>query len=208
MEMEQRKKLKLLAKGAEADVFMGEHAGIPSVFKIRNSKKYRVAELDEQLRTTRTKKEARLLHQAKAKGARCPTVLYVGKYEIVMEFMKGTLMRDSKKIDAIAAEVGMLLAKIHLAGITHGDFTPANVMMMDGKAKGVAVIDFGLGEFGTNDEERATDVLLMKKSIPNAAYKKFAAAYAKALGKAAGAVMARLGEIELRGRYVARGALG
>jgi len=197
----------LLAKGAEADVFSGELLGASVVFKVRKPKAYRIAGIDEPLRAGRTKKEARLLHQAKSGGALCPAVLRVGRYEIAMERMKGSMMREEKNegtVERIAGKAGILLAQIHEAKITHGDFTPANIIVDAGK---VAVIDFGLGEFGSDDEERATDILLMKKSISNRAYAAFLSAYCKARGAASRATLERLKEIELRGRYVVRGAL-
>ncbi len=200
-------KVKLMAKGAEADVFSGELLGAPVVFKVRKPKAYRIAGIDEPLRSQRTKKEARLLHQAKSGGALCPGVLRVGRYEIAMERMKGKLMREimeERKFATIAGKAGILLAQIHESKITHGDFTPANIIV-DGTA--VAVIDFGLGEFGSDDEERATDILLMKKSIPKNAYARFLSAYQKARGPSSKLTLERLKEIELRGRYVVRGAL-
>lgn len=198
--------MKLLAKGAEADVFAGSIANIPAVFKMRKPKAYRVKALDELIRATRTKKEARLLHAAKGAGAACPLVLSVGNYEIVMTRLKGKLMRelDERKLAAVAPAIGTLLASLHEAGITHGDFTPANVMV-DGQK--VAVIDFGLGEFTHDDEELATDLLLMKKSVPERAYWAFLRTYNRARGPKAKATLARLEEIEKRGRYVVRGAL-
>ncbi|VVC03905.1 KEOPS complex subunit Bud32 [Candidatus Burarchaeum australiense] len=198
---------RLIAKGAEADVFAGSIAGLPAVFKIRKPKAYRVKALDESLRLARTKKEARLLHAAKEAGARCPLVLSVGKYEIAMSRLPGRLMRklSGRDMAAISPAAGRLLASLHAAGISHGDFTPANIMV-DGRA--VSVIDFGLGEFTRQDEELATDVLLMKKSLPTEAYTGFLRAYKGARGRgAANATLARLEEIEKRGRYVVRGAL-
>ncbi len=198
--------LKLIAKGAEADVYMGSLAGMQAVFKMRKPKAYRVKALDEAIRSTRTKKEARLLHAAKEAGAACPLVLSVSNYEIGMTRMKGKLMRelDERKLAAVAPAVGTLLASLHEAGMTHGDFTPANIMV-DGRS--VAVIDFGLGEFTHNDEELATDLLLMKKSVPARAYGAFLRTYCKARGSSVNATLARLEEIEKRGRYVVRGAL-
>ena len=198
--------MKLMAKGAEADVYAGELAGLQAVFKMRKPKAYRVKALDEAIRATRTKKEARLLHAAKSAGAACPLVLSVGNYEIAMSRLAGKLMRelDERKLTTVAPVIGKLLASLHEAGITHGDFTPANIIV-DGSS--VSVIDFGLGEFTRDDEELATDLLLMKKSVPAAAYARFLRAYCKARGSSANATLARLEEIEKRGRYVVRGAL-
>src|SRR3989338_8086670 len=117
-----------LAKGAEADVYEGRLAGMPAIFKTRNQKAYRVGGLDKEIRESRTRKEARLLHAAKEAGARCPVVLSVGKHEIAMSRVRGRLMRGMgvSTMARICPEVGRLLASLHSAGICHGDFTPAN----------------------------------------------------------------------------------
>ncbi|MCK4714921.1 MAG: Kae1-associated serine/threonine protein kinase [Candidatus Aenigmarchaeota archaeon] len=198
--------MKLLAKGAEADVYEGSLVGMPAVFKIRKPKAYRVKVLDISIRTSRTRKEAKLLGAAKGAAVRCPLVLLVGTHEIVMSRIGGRLMMrmGKEKQRAISPSVGSLLAALHSAGICHGDFTPANVIV----EKGVAwVIDFGLGDFTREDEELATDVLLMKKSLHKQAYARFLRAYSKDRGRGAGATLKRLKEIEKRGRYVVRGAL-
>jgi len=197
---------KHIAKGAEADIYEGRLAGMPAVFKVRKPKAYRVRELDESIRTSRTRKEARLLHAAKQGGVQCPLVLAVSKYEIAMSRVEGRLMMkmDDAAKARVCPEVGLLLAALHEQGVSHGDFTPANILA---GRKGTWVIDFGLGEFTHENEELATDLLLMKKSLPAKAYAKFLHAYKKARGRKAEATLSRLKEIEKRGRYVIRGSL-
>ncbi len=197
---------KLVAKGAEADVYEGKLAGTRVMRKIRKSKAYRVKALDEKIRLSRTRKEARLLHSAKEAGVRCPLVLSVRRYEIAMSKLDGRLMMkvDARTAEQVCASAGTLLATLHSAGISHGDYTPANIVIRKGEAW---IIDFGLGEFTLDDEDFATDILLMKKSLSKRAYSKFKKAYCRSRGKRAGATLERLVEIEKRGRYVVRGAL-
>jgi Kae1-associated kinase Bud32 len=93
--------------------------------KKRVEKRYRVKELDEKLRQERTRSEARLLHKAKLAGIRCPTVLAVDVFEIIMSFVSGVRPKMSK---GEARECGGMLAQLHEADIIHGDYTPANII--------------------------------------------------------------------------------
>ncbi|MEM3399929.1 MAG: KEOPS complex kinase/ATPase Bud32 [Candidatus Micrarchaeia archaeon] len=190
--------MRIFAKGAEAVLYKGKLFGIPILVKSRLEKRYRIPQIDENLRKHRTRKEAILLHRAKACGVRCPYVFYVGKFDIVMEFLKGRLMRDSRITPSITREVGEYLAKLHRGGIIHGDYTPANILV----GKEIAVIDFGLGSFSTDIEDRATDVLLMKKSIPENMFRAFLDGYS--INADIQLILRQVEEIEKRGRYVVR----
>ena len=76
-------------KGAEAIVKLGKLIGKKVVIKDRIPKKYRIEEIDQKLRKERTKKEARLLHKAKLSGVKCPTVLEVEEFRLVLELLPG-----------------------------------------------------------------------------------------------------------------------
>ncbi|MBI5159089.1 Kae1-associated serine/threonine protein kinase [Candidatus Micrarchaeota archaeon] len=190
--------------GAEAELYGTDFLGERAVVKKRVEKKYRVKELDEKLRRTRTRTEARILGEAKKTGARVPTVLGVEEFDITMEFIKGKLLRDeleNKNISRTLKTVGEYLALLHDANIVHGDFTPANVIVDGNKA---TIIDFGLGGFSRETEEKAVDLLLMKKALADKKkYAKFIQAYEKK-AKNAEATLKQLEEIEQRGRYVVR----
>lgn len=195
---------KLLAWGAEAELYEADFLGEKAVVKRRVEKKYRVKELDEKLRRTRTRTEARILSEAKKTGARVPAVMGVEEYEITMEFIEGKLLRDDledKNISRTLSTIGSYLALLHDANITHGDFTPANVIVNRSNA---TIIDFGLGGFSREAEEKAVDLLLMKKALDDKKkYAKFIQAYEKKT-KNAEATLKQLEEIEKRGRYVVR----
>lgn len=173
------------------------------VLKERVRKGYRVPQLDERLRRLRTRNEAKLLHEAKRAGVLCPVVYSVSNYELITSFLEGELLLDALRRGdggAVLRATGEALARLHSAGIVHGDFTTANVMVGEGKAW---VIDFGLGEFSDALEEKAIDVLLMKRSLGDARrYGEFLKGY-RAYEKSA-AVLEKLKEIERRGRYVVR----
>ncbi|MBU0586871.1 Kae1-associated serine/threonine protein kinase, partial [Candidatus Micrarchaeota archaeon] len=154
-------------------------------------KTYRIPELDIRLRKERTKQEARLLHRAKIAGVSCPTVLFVDEFSIGMSRIKGKRPKMNAKE---MKEAGKILAKLHNANIIHGDFTPANLLLH----KGISVIDFGLGFFSSDIEDKAVDVLTIVKAIKN--QKEFLQAYS-AKAENAEKIIKRLEEVKKRARY-------
>ena len=160
-------------KGAESIVSQCDFLGEPAVEKNRIPKLYRDPVLDQRLRFVRTRLEARLLGKAKEFGVLCPLVFHVGKYGIVMQRLDGNMLHElmqaktfgDKELEAIFFASGALLAKIHGAGIAHGDYTPANVLV--NSEKNCYAIDFGLGKFSSRDEDKATDILSFLKATGN-----------------------------------------
>jgi Kae1-associated kinase Bud32 len=189
-----------LGEGAEAEVFVTRAFERDVVVKVRQEKKYRVGALDLSLRLSRTRREAKLMRKARAAGAGAPRIVALGKFSIYMEKLNGKLLKDCVVRKSEYGKVGALLAGMHNAGMVHGDFSPANVMVC---REGLRVIDFGLAEESGSAEERAIDLLLMKRSISGDCYEKFRRGYAE---KADGAreTLRRLSEVEKRGRYQVR----
>ncbi len=201
---------KIIGKGAEAEIRKERVFGKEVAVKDRIRKKYRIREIDHALRKNRTRVEARLLMEAKKAGVLCPIVYAVGEFEIAMEFVDGILLRNARA--GIAAkklfDAGAALAKLHSAGMVHGDYTPANIILRkrDGRA---CVIDFGLGAFSRDEEDRAMDLLVMKKSLGSERlFRAFASGYSSEDKKAAERALRQLDEVEKRGRYVVRAMMG
>ena len=190
-------------KGAEAILSKTSFLGLPAVEKLRVEKEYRECELDARIRGERTRREARLLARAKDAGVLCPVVYEIGKFSIIMKFIKGKMLNKELRKRRISAkeisEAARILALLHSAKIVHGDYTPANLM---NTPEGMAVIDFGLGSISTDAEDKATDIVMMKKAL-GADGEKFVSAYAKKDGKAS--VVRMVSEIEKRARYMERG---
>lgn len=188
-------------RGAEAILRKEKFCGKAVLVKERIRKKYRHPKLDERLRKTRTRIEARLLSKAKEGGIRCPLVYAVSDYGITMEKLPGELLSTRMKKQALSEhelnEIARMLASLHSLGIVHGDFTPANILV---HGKEISLIDFGLGGFSSDIEEKAIDVLTMKKALGKIG-DKFPPAYAK---YGSPSVVSRAKEIEKRGRYVVR----
>ena len=191
------------ARGAEAKLYDSSLLGSPVLIKERTAKRYRTASLDKSIRKSRAKNESRIMLKALAAGINVPKILSVGKFNIYMEKLQGKRLREAKlsKIDKkkIFKEIGRILSDMHAAGITHGDFTPANIMLCRNK---IYLIDFGLAALSNELEEKAVDVLLMEKNISNKEFSYFLIGYKK--NKEWKKVLNRTQEIKKRGRYQIR----
>jgi Kae1-associated kinase Bud32 len=192
---------KPISEGAESRIYPTEIFGIDAIAKVRGPKAYRVPLLDVSIRSTRTKKEAKIMALALSHGVRVPRLLGVSDYSIYMEKIHGNLMKDAKISGKQAEMAGTLLATLHNAGIVHGDFTPANILIgEDGK---LYLIDFGLSEISHGAEGRALDLLLIKRQMGVRLYTKFVKNYSQGVPSAR-EIIKRLAEIEKRGRYQTR----
>lgn len=187
-------------EGAESVTFTKDAYGKRLLFKVRQRKRYRVGELDERLRRSRTRSEARILSRLSESGLPVPTPVAVGTYTIVMTLLEGRLMRDVRIGPELLRGLGGVVRGMHGVGVVHGDLTPANILVSKGRPY---IIDFGLGLMTRSNEERALDLLLMKRSLGGREFRIFVGAYSKG-NKEAEAVMEKLAEIERRGRYSIR----
>jgi len=214
----------LIKKGAEADLYLEPFARVlysagdgKVVVKNRVPKRYRIPELDLQLRESRTALEAKLLSDAKRAGVPTPIVYEVDRIgmRIVMEFVDGRqvkLVLDKLKPAArreLCRTIGRQVARLHRAGMIHGDLTTSNMIVKpDGK---VYFVDFGLGEYDPSVEARGVDLHLLKRAlqsihfrIADDAYDEVLSGYRQEFGKKADEVIKRAEDIERRGRYVSK----
>jgi len=212
----------LIKKGAEANIYLENFSRIlhtagegKVIVKYRIKKSYRVSELDEQLRSSRTALEAKLFADAKLVGVPTPIVYEVDRVgmRIVMEFVDGRqvkLILDKLRPAArrkLCNVIGRQVARLHRAGIIHGDLTTSNMILTrDGK---VYFVDFGLGEYDPSLEAKGVDLHLLKRALQSIhfnvteeAYRAVIAGYTREFGKGAREVIKRVEEIEKRGRYI------
>jgi TP53 regulating kinase-like protein len=139
-----------------------------TVVKRRVEKDYRIKELDSILRKGRQRREIKVIEKLKQAGVPVPDVIASDeqKMELTLSFIKGPKVRDA--IDGapekFGAALGMLLAKMHMNGISHGDPTTSNFIWNDKEAK-VYVIDFGLSFFTAKTEDFAVDMHLLKQVL-------------------------------------------
>ncbi|MGC8694706.1 MAG: KEOPS complex kinase/ATPase Bud32 [Candidatus Micrarchaeia archaeon] len=194
-----------ISEGAEAFIYESNFINIKCIIKERIAKDYRNKILDEKLRKERTANEARIIALASSNNINTPFVLLVGKYSIMMNKIEGinlnVLMKENtlsdNHLENIIKESAKQLSLLHNINITHGDFTPANIVVDKDK---IYIIDFGLSKITSSIEDKAIDLLLMKRSLNKHLYSLFIEFYMKN-SKDAKKIVERLEEVEKRGRY-------
>jgi TP53 regulating kinase-like protein len=208
--------VKLLYRGAEADVFRGEWCGLPAVYKLRKPLLYRLPDLDKLIRSQRTVHEAQMIHQSKLAGVSTPHLYYLSPPEalLVMEHMEGDRLKTlllgagltGERVRTLGEAFGRSIARLHSAGIMHGDLTTSNVIV---NGDVLSLIDFGLAIHSQRLEDQAVDLRLIKETLTgahNSVSKPFMqsllSGYSSVLGSSrAEAATKKLAEIERRGRY-------
>lgn len=199
--------MKVLFQGAEASVFETSLFGEKCVLKKRENKSYRAKQLDEKIIAERTRQECQLLSKAKTAGIRIPAILFADKKkgEIFLENIIGKKVKDlgAKELEKNCGLIGKNIARLHDAGIIHGDLTTANMVLQKGK---LVLLDFGLGYFSDKVEDKATDLLVLKRTL-SAGHQKAKNAWKKTIKSyITNSVLGRqiidhIIEIEKRARY-------
>ena len=134
-------KQKLIAQGAEAKIFLSGNA----ITKDRIKKSYRIKELDDKIRKSRTKKEIKLLTKA-SQIINVPLPLTDSRggdwgsggaqTKLKIPFIKGEKLSEHldkfplKKQKQICRQVGQDIAKLHDNNIIHGDLTTSNMIFV------------------------------------------------------------------------------
>jgi TP53 regulating kinase-like protein len=202
--------LKLVKKGAEADIYVTIWNGLDSILKIRKKKDYRVHSLDMRIRTLRTIREAKMISETKSFGITTPLVYFVDekKCEIYLQLINGKLVQDLSlnKIIKICTEIGKIVGTLHKNGIMHGDLTTSNFILSN---QGLVILDFGLSQKTDKVDDYAIDLRLFKEVLNSAhaqivedAWLSFVLGYRKILGNMlTEKVLSHVSVIEKRGRY-------
>ena len=202
--------MKLLKKGAEADIYLTVWNGNKSILKIRKKKDYRNPTLDRRIREQRTIRESNVMSDVKSFGVCSPLVYYVDTKmsRIYMQYMEGKLVSDlpNQKVIKACKEIGKIVGALHKNGIMHGDLTTSNFLSMREK---VFVIDFGLSQRTHKVEDHAIDLRLFKEILNSAhadimekSWAEFLKGYKKVLGSSRqNRVLSQVSVIESRGRY-------
>ena len=155
-------------QGAEAVLKKTSYLGMDSVLKERQQKKYRHAKLDEKIRKERTSIEARLINRAKTAGVRTPAIYSIDRKgtAILMEVVEGRRKKENlnkkKNNKELLKELGKNIAALHNGSIIHGDLTTSNIILHNKK---LVFVDFGLGYNSSKNEDKATDLLVFKKTF-------------------------------------------
>ncbi len=155
--------------GAEAFLIKDSWFGFTVIRKVRPVKEYRIPQIDKELRRARTILESRLLIAAKNAGVRTPYVYSVDieNTTIIMEYIEGIQMKEllyrtisENEKFVMVEEIGKELGKLHFQDIIHGDITTSNIVVCDNR---FVFLDFGLGKISKAVEDKAVDLLLIKK---------------------------------------------
>ena len=197
-------KKQIIARGAEA-ILIKEN---DFLIKDRIKKGYRLSCLDEKLRKSRTKSEAKLLEKSSNLIA-VPEILESdGKEKIKMQFIEGKRLSDYLDFltnpEKICEEIGKSIAKLHDADIIHGDLTTSNMILSE-KDNKVFFIDFGLSFISKRIEDKAVDIHLLKQALEAKHFSKWKKLFNVILknynpeNKAK--ILQQLKKVESRGRY-------
>lgn len=220
--------MKLIRKGAEADLYLHEWHGLQAIIKRRVRKKYRHRSLDLRIRRYRTVHEAQMIHEARKAGVPTPIVYEVDKdhFTIVMEYIPGMRVKellesmDGEEMRNLSHRIGGLIARLHKRNIIHGDLTTSNLIMAEPTRRNpeaggegmLFLIDFGLSYFSMELEDRGVDLHLLKRALNSShfrvageCYSHVISGYSEAIGEEpASKVLGKVEEIERRGRYALR----
>lgn len=202
--------MKLLKKGAEADIYLTQWEGTRAILKIRKTKKYRNPVLDSKIRKQRTIRESQTISEVKSFGIPTPLVYNVDlkKSAIIMQEIQGKPIHDlpDSKIIDLCREIGRLVGMMHKNGLMHGDLTTSNFIYYKNQ---VFVIDFGLSQKTIKSEDHAVDLRLIKEILNSAhakimksCWKNFLSGYRSSVGATKySKIINIVSEIESRGRY-------
>ena len=202
--------MKLIKKGAEADIYQTQWQNSKAILKIRKVKDYRNPSLDSKIRKQRTIKESQMISRVKSFGIPTPLVYFVNleNTSIIMQEISGKPIHDlsESKIIELSKEIGKLVGTLHKNGIMHGDLTTSNFILFKNI---VYVIDFGLSQNSIKPEDHAVDLRLIKEILNSAhakimryAWKNFLIGYKSKVGNEYFIKITKLvSDIESRGRY-------
>ena len=202
--------MKLLKKGAEADLYQTKWQNSKAILKIRKIKNYRNSLLDLKIRKQRTIKECQMISFVKSFGIPTPLIYFVNlkTSSIMMQEIPGTPVHDlpESKIVELSKDIGKLVGTLHKNGVMHGDLTTSNFILFKNT---VFVIDFGLSQNTIKSEDHAVDLRLIKEILNSAhakimlsSWKNLLCGYKSIVGNAYYAKITKLvSDIESRGRY-------
>ena len=202
--------MKLIKKGAEADIYETKWSNSNAILKIRKIKNYRNPHLDLKIRKQRTIKESQIMAQVKSFGIPAPLVYFVNlkKSSIIMQKITGKPVHDlpDSKITRYSVQIGKLVGTMHKNGIMHGDLTTSNFILSNGI---IYAIDFGLSQNTIKSEDHAVDLRLIKEILNSAharifetSWNNFLIGYKSVVGNAKFIKITNLvTNIEMRGRY-------
>jgi TP53 regulating kinase-like protein/N6-L-threonylcarbamoyladenine synthase/protein kinase Bud32 len=161
-----------IGRGAEAVITKSVFHGRRAAVKMRSPKGYRHPVIESRITASRIRKEARVIRETRAAGVRTPVIYDIDmqKGSITMELLEGPKAKDV--IDSaedpleICGKIGIAVAKLHFAGICHGDLTTSNMIVC--KDGSIGFIDFSMGDIGADTEALGVDMHLLERAFSSA----------------------------------------
>ncbi|MEM4251253.1 MAG: KEOPS complex kinase/ATPase Bud32, partial [Candidatus Bathyarchaeia archaeon] len=161
--------MRLISKGAEANLYLADWHGRAVIVKRRIPKPYRNPKLDIRLRVTRTVREAECIHEAKKASVPTPVVYLVDREDatIFMEYVHGARIKevldslDEERRERVCTQIGRLIGQLHSISLIHGDLTTSNMILLDNEK--IFLIDFGLSFHSHDQEDKGVDLHLLKR---------------------------------------------
>jgi len=203
---------KIICQGAEAKIYLEED----KIIKQRIPKTYRNQILDEKIRYSRNKKEAKILYKAEKLNLNVPRIYNFNekkqipqdKDKLILEYINGEKLSDFldsyslKKQMNIMKKFGKQVGLLHQNDIIHSDLTTSNTILKKNK---VYIIDFGLSYISKKIEDKAVDIHLIKQALNAKHYKNYENLYLSFLEEynpnEKREILNRLEIVEKRGRY-------
>ena len=177
--------------------------------------------LDTQLTKDRHKSEARSLLKCKQIGVSAPTMFLCDNVTntIVMEnistgvtakqYIDTRLGQEESRQElvSLAKMIGHTVAKMHSAGLIHGDITSSNILVDSNNSDiSLVMIDFGLSFQEGSAEDKGVDLYVLERALlsthPNTEwlFQEICDSYKKSSGGQAGEIVKKFEDIRMRGR--------
>lgn len=181
--------LTVVSQGAEAlvlstDVHPYLSTPAPLVVKFRPSKPYRHPKIDAAITKSRTIGEAKFMAKlARAKIPAPALVLLDAPNGVIWMERVGDHLPDgsvsslknylwyletkgencvSSDVEALLRATGLIIGKLHMNDMVHGDLTTSNIMLQNEQTY---LIDFGLSSYSALAEDKAVDLYVMQRAV-------------------------------------------
>ncbi|MFA5173985.1 MAG: KEOPS complex kinase/ATPase Bud32 [Candidatus Pacearchaeota archaeon] len=202
-EVDKQETIKCLSKGAEAVISLEDN----KIIKNRIKKSYRISSLDEKLRKSRTKSEAKIIEKLKDIVPVPKIIQTDNKEQIIMEHIEGKKLSEHlEKLNwkNLCIQIAENISKMHNQNIIHSDLTTSN-MIFNPKNNLLYFIDFGLAFHSQRIEDKAVDLHLLKQALDakhfSIAEKAFEIILKNYNTNQSKEIIQRIKTIESRGRY-------
>lgn len=225
----------LITQGAEALLYQTTFLtpSTKAALKVRPAKQWRHPTLDKRLTRQRILAESRVLVKCKKEGVNVPAVFGLDWEAgwLISEWIEGPTVKaairerdqgDEAGLKDLMGRIGLVVGRLHQAGVVHGDLTTSNMMLRQNEAESaqrtesgeeaksglhgkIVLIDFGLATQAVQEEDRAVDLYVLERAFGSThpreegMFEEVLKAYATSY-KGAKTTLKRLEDVRMRGR--------